>query len=74
MCLGLIATIAEIWDEGGVPMALVDDGRERNPVCLLYVPDAGVGDSVVVHLGFAVQVLDPGQASEAQRLRREMGL
>lgn len=74
MCLGIIATITETWDEGGVPMALADDGREPSAVCLLYVPEAGVGDPVAIHLGFAVEVLDPERAAEARRLREDMGL
>ncbi len=74
MCLGAIATVVETWDEGGVPMAAVDDGRERTTVCLLYLPDTATGDRVLVHLGFAVERLDPERADEAVRLREEMGL
>lgn len=74
MCLGAIATVVETWDEGGVPMASVDDGRERSSACLLYVPEVEAGDRVLVHLGFAVERLDPDAADDALRLREEMGL
>jgi hydrogenase maturation factor len=40
-------------------MALVHAGGQELSACLLYVPDAGEGDHVLVHLGFAVELLDP---------------
>lgn len=73
MCLGVVATVTETWDEGGIPMATVDDGRERSVTCLLYVPEAAAGDAVLVHLGFAVERLDPRRAAEARALRQELG-
>ena len=59
MCLGVIGRVTRVWAEAGVPMALVRTGDKEAPVCLLYVPDAGEGDRVLVHLGFAVELLDP---------------
>jgi hydrogenase expression/formation protein HypC len=73
MCLGVVGTVTEIWDEGGVPMGTVDDGREQTAVCLLYVPEVEPGDAVLVHLGFAVERLDPDRAEEATALRQEFG-
>jgi hydrogenase expression/formation protein HypC len=65
MCLGAIGAIEATWSEGGVPMASVA-GR---PTCLLYTPEAGVGDTILVHLGFAVEILDPDRAADAVALR-----
>lgn len=73
MCLGVVGRVTETWDEGGIPMGMVDDGRERSAVCLLYVPEVTAGDAVLVHLGFAVERLDPERAEEATALRRELG-
>jgi hydrogenase expression/formation protein HypC len=61
MCIGGTGRLVETWDEGGMPMGRVrvgsaDGGEEV--VCLMYVPGAEAGQDVVVHLGFAVEVLD----------------
>ena len=37
------------------------------------VPDVSAGDDVLVHLGFAVERLDPRRAEEAHALRQELG-
>jgi len=68
MCLGTIGEIDRVWDEGGVPMA----SAASDHVCLLYVPDAGVGDLVLVHMGFALEVLDAETAETAMQLRSEL--
>ena len=65
MCLGDLGTVDRTWDEGGLPMATVND----EPVCLMYTPDAKVGDSVLVNLGYTVEILDVGRAADAAALR-----
>ncbi len=61
----MIGRVTRRWDEDGVPMALVkgDDGEQR--ACLLYVPEATAGSQVLVHAGFAVELLDPDETEEA---------
>jgi hydrogenase expression/formation protein HypC len=61
----MIGRITRTWDEDGMPMALVkgDDGEQR--ACLLYVPEATAGSQVLVHAGFAVELLDPDETEEA---------
>lgn len=68
MCLGVIGVIHETWDEGGIGMASV----AGEPVCLIYTPEAGPGDSVLVHLGFAVEILDAERAAAATALRSQV--
>jgi hydrogenase expression/formation protein HypC len=52
-------------------MAVIDvDGLQRE-ASLLMVPDARVGDYVIVHAGFAIQVLDEQAAKESLALLRE---
>lgn len=65
MCLGALGIIEHIWDEGGLPMASVNG----EPVCLMYTPEAGTGDSVIVHLGYVVEIIDSKRATQASRLR-----
>lgn len=61
MCLALPGEIVELR-EGALPMALVRFGTVRREVCLAYVPDAVVGDWVIVHVGFAIQRFDEDEA------------
>jgi len=67
MCLGSLGVIARTWDEGGLAMASVED----RSVCLMYTPEASVGDTVLIHLGFAVEVVSKERASAAHALRSE---
>jgi hydrogenase expression/formation protein HypC len=68
MCLGTLGEILSIWNEGGVPMA----GTPQGEACLLYVPDASVGDTVLIHMGFALEILEDDQARAARDLRLEL--
>lgn len=65
MCLGSMGRIERTWDEGGVPMAMV----AGSPVCLVYTPEVVPGQMVLVHLGFAVEVIDEARARDAIELR-----
>lgn len=68
MCLGAIGVIERVWDEGGVPMAMIDGA----PVCLIYTPLAAIGDSVLIHIGYAMEIIDAERAADASALRRTM--
>jgi hydrogenase expression/formation protein HypC len=65
MCLALPGRIEErIEGPSGLPFARVRFGAVAQDVCLSFVPDAAVGEYVIVHVGFAIQRLD---AAEAER-------
>jgi hydrogenase expression/formation protein HypC len=51
--------------EGDLRLAKVEFGGIVKDICLAYVPEAGVGDYVIVHVGFAISRVD---AAEAQRV------
>jgi hydrogenase expression/formation protein HypC len=55
-------------------MADVDFGGVRKNVCLQYVPDATIGDYVMVHVGFAIQRLDEESALQTLADFERMGL
>jgi hydrogenase expression/formation protein HypC len=63
MCLAVPGQILSVAD--GDPLmrtARVSFGGLVKEVCLAYVPEAQVGDYVIVHVGFAISVLDESVA------------
>lgn len=62
MCLAVPGKILRMQDRDGTLMSVVDFGGVQKDVCLQYVPDAQVGEYVVVHVGFAIQRLDEESA------------
>ena len=65
MCLGVPARFVAVDSEDGVRMGRVDFDGVGKRICLEYVPEAAVGDYVLVHVGFAIARID---ADEAQRI------
>ncbi len=70
MCLALPGQILEIIDPDDLlrPARVSFDGVCKT-ICLAYVPEAEVGDYVLVHVGFALTRLD---AAEAARVRQNL--
>jgi len=64
MCLGIPGRIIETNDNALMRMGKVDFGGIVREVCLAYVPEARVGDYVIVHVGFAISQLDEEEARE----------
>ncbi|MCX6833970.1 MAG: HypC/HybG/HupF family hydrogenase formation chaperone [candidate division Zixibacteria bacterium] len=62
MCLAVPGKITELFDDRGTPMGKVDFEGTVVPVCLAFVPEASVGDYVIVHAGFALNVIDEDEA------------
>ena len=73
MCLGVPGKIVQI-DENpiGMTMGRVNFGGILKEVCLAYVPEAQVGDYVVVHVGFAISCIDEAEAPEVFKFLAEM--
>ena len=74
MCLGVPGKIVEIVEESplGMTMAKVSFGGIIKEICLAYVPEAGVDDYVIVHAGFALNVIDEQEAMEVFEMLKEM--
>lgn len=68
MCLAIPAKIVRIENE----MATIDMEGTKREVSLLLLQDAGVGDYVIVHAGFAIHKIDEAEAQESLRVLREM--
>jgi len=67
MCLAVPGKIVDIVEDGnlGLRRGKVDFGGIRKEVCLDYTPEARLGDHVLVHVGFALAIVDE---QEAQRV------
>ncbi len=74
MCLGIPGKIARIDpDPLGLNMGKVSFGGIVKEVCLAYVPEAEVGDYVIVHVGFAISRIDEEEAARVFEALRELG-
>ena len=62
MCLGIPGKVVETHREHGLLMGKVDFGGISKRVCLEHVPEALPGDYVLVHVGFALTVIDEAEA------------
>jgi hydrogenase expression/formation protein HypC len=73
MCLGVPGKIIEIQNNPlGMAMGKVSFGGIAKEVCLAYVPEAQIDDYVIVHAGFALNVIDEKEAMEVFELLKEM--
>jgi hydrogenase expression/formation protein HypC len=73
MCLAVPGKIASI--SGDDPLSRtgkVDFGGILKEVSLAYVPEANVGDYVIVHVGFALSRVDEAEAQQVFEYLREM--
>jgi hydrogenase expression/formation protein HypC len=73
MCLGIPGEILSAAD-GELRTGRVAFGGIVKEVCLAYVPEARVGDFVVVHAGFAITVIDPAAAARVFSYLDEIGV
>jgi hydrogenase expression/formation protein HypC len=72
MCLAVPGKIVERHEENGLAMGTVDFAGTTVSVCLAYVPEAEVGNYVIVHAGFALNVLDEEEAQKTLALFDEI--
>jgi hydrogenase expression/formation protein HypC len=65
MCLAIPALLVEKYE---ADQALVDLGGIRKCISLALVPEAEIGDYVIVHVGHAIGLLDPEEAEKTLEL------
>jgi hydrogenase expression/formation protein HypC len=70
MCLAIPARVVEIF---GGEMAMVEMGGVQKEVSLALLDDVSLGDYVIVHVGFALNKLDPAEAEQTLALFAEIG-
>lgn len=73
MCLAIPGKVIEIsGDEPLTKSGRIDFGGVIRQVNLCFVPEVKLGDYVVVHVGFALSVLDEAEANKIFEYLREM--
>jgi len=73
MCLAVPGRVGQIHSDDELRMARIDFGGVSREACLAYVPEAKVGDYVLVHVGFAISVIDEQAAQETLALLEQLG-
>lgn len=74
MCLAVPGRIETVYEELGTRMGKVNFGGVIKDVCLVYLPEAVVGDYTIVHVGFAISRIDETSAQETLRMFASLGL
>jgi hydrogenase expression/formation protein HypC len=72
MCLAIPGKILDLEQDGESRLARVEFGGIARKVSLDLVPEAGVGDYVIVHVGFAISKLDEEEAHRTLELLEQM--
>jgi hydrogenase expression/formation protein HypC len=72
MCLGIPGKITEVYEKDSLKMGKLDFGGVFKEVCLAYVPEAKVGDYALIHVGFAISLMDEDEAIETLKLIKEV--
>ena len=75
MCLAVPGKVIEILDatDPVFRSAKVDFGGIRKEINLAYTPEAEVGKYVLVHVGFAISVIDEDEARRVFEYLKQMG-
>jgi hydrogenase expression/formation protein HypC len=73
MCLAIPGKVLEFRDTGLNRIAKVGFGGVIRQVYLDFVPEAEVGDYVMVHVGFAISKIDEAEAKRTYELLEELG-
>lgn len=74
MCLAVPGRILETEERNGSRTARVQFGGITKQAYLDFVPEAGVGDYIMVHVGFAISKVDAAEAARTYELLEQMGL
>ena len=72
MCLGVPGKVIDIYETGGLKMGKIDFGGVVREACLAYVPEIGIGDYTVIHVGFAISQLSEEEAQATLAILNEL--
>jgi hydrogenase expression/formation protein HypC len=72
MCLAVPGKVLEIDSASSPVVGKVSFGGVKKEICLELVPEVKIGDYVIVHVGFALSIVDENEAMETFKLLEEM--
>jgi hydrogenase expression/formation protein HypC len=73
MCLAVPGKILSISGDASLRTGVISFGGAEKEANLAFVPEAQVGDFVLVHAGFAISVVDAAEAAQTLEYFRQMG-
>lgn len=73
MCLAVPGQVIELFEQDGLNMARVDFDGIKRAICLAYTPEAKAGSYVLVHVGFAISIIDQEEARRTHELLKANG-
>ena len=74
MCLAIPGKLTDVEVKDGVRTGRVQFGGITRQACLDFVPEAQLGDYVMVHVGFAISLVDKEEAERTYALLETMGV
>jgi len=72
MCVAVPGKIVEIRDDGPLSMAIIDFGGVTKEACIAWIPEVEVGNYVIIHAGFALNIIDEAEAIKTLELMKEV--
>jgi hydrogenase expression/formation protein HypC len=73
MCLAIPGKLISLNADATPRMGVVSFGGIQKSVCMEWLPEAALGDYVIVHVGFALSRVDEAEALETIRMFEKMG-
>ena len=70
MCLAIPGKVESVFEIDGLKMGKVDFAGVKRSICLDCTPDVVVGSYVLVHVGFAISVINEEEAERNLALLR----
>jgi hydrogenase expression/formation protein HypC len=64
--------LTDIYEKDNLRMAKIDFGGIVKEVCLAYGPEAKIGGYALIHVGFAISLMDEEEAQETLKLLQEV--
>jgi hydrogenase expression/formation protein HypC len=74
MCLSVPGKLLERNDVGGVLVGKVQFGGIVRDVCLDFLPEAAAGEYVLVHVGYAISLVDEDEARKTYEYMQLAGM